>query len=441
MNLHCIPFGEHVIVYRPLLRLAFLANEAMAGLARRGPGPARSAAEKQAIDFLEAIDFWAPDPEPPPEWRPSGAHRPTSAVLLMTSACNLRCTYCYAAAGSTPPVAMPLDRALRVIDEVHANARAAGAPEFELSFHGGGEPTLHWPTLVAAVTHARARDLPCRISLASNGVWTEEQTRFLLREIDEMSISLDGLPAIHDSQRPRVGGGGSAAAVLRTIAALDEAGRAYGVRITVTPASWPRLTEGIQFLCAQTRCSIFQVEPTYTDRRGQYADPSPEQARSFADAFIAAHRAAAAAGRTLFYSGARPWVIASAFCSAPESSLVVTPEGDVVTCFETHDKRHPLLEKFAIGRAEADGVEVDPSRIRDFAACQAERRATCTDCFCYWHCGGDCASRCMASPEPRRARCEANQAITAELLAGYIAQSGGVWTGQFPQHESAGGTP
>lgn len=429
MDIHWIPFEGKFIVYRPLKRLAFVANAALLRrieqrLAGQFPAPAESDA------FLEQIGFWEPDPAPPELWCPgSQGHRPTTATLLLTSACNLRCTYCYARGGEDTSYRMSWPLAQRVIDTAYENARAFGRDEFGLALHGGGEPTLNWEVLEAAVRYARAKDMPCHISMASNGVWSQRQQHFILDHFDGLSISFDGIREVQDTQRPRASGRGSFSAVLRTIRALDGSRLRYGVRLTATPATFERLAEGIALLCSRTDCQVMQVEPAYSGQRGIYADPTPEQGAAFVNGFMGAFEIAMRHERTLFYSGARPWVIASAFCRAPEEALVVTPEGDVVTCFETHDRRHSATASFTIGEATPEAVRIAPNRVAAFAVAQEERRSGCRSCFCYWHCGGDCASRCTATAESRRGRCDVNRAISREIIAWYIAAGGGVWRG------------
>ncbi|MBI2877930.1 MAG: radical SAM protein [Candidatus Tectomicrobia bacterium] len=431
MEIYAIPFNQQFILYRPLRRLAFLGNQAMVRYVRERAAGARPAADGEVDGFLEAIGFWEPDPPPPGPWVPSDEHRPTMAVLLMTSRCNLRCTYCYAHGGEGPLRQMPAGLARMAIDMMVENARALEQERFSLAFHGGGEPTMHWEVLRAAVEHARGKDLPCEITMATNGLWSERQREFILRHFTGLSLSFDGIREVQDAQRPRADGRGSFKAVVETIRALDQAALPYGVRMTATPESFAQLPEGVAFLCQETRCQVIQVEPCYAPGRGGHFDPHPEQAGAFTRAFLQAFEVASRAGRTLFYSGARPWVVASSFCRAPEDSLVVTPEGDVVTCFETHGRRHPLIARFTIGRASRSGVKVDPEALHAFAARQRERRAACSGCFCYWHCGGDCATRCMSSPAENRGRCQVNRDITRELLAWYIAAGEGIWRGEI----------
>jgi radical SAM protein with 4Fe4S-binding SPASM domain len=211
--------------------------------------------------------------------------------------------------------------------------------------------------------------------------------------------------------------------------ALDRAHVDYGLRLTATPAAFALLPESVAMLCQESECREMQVEPAFANERGEHSDPTPRQAATFASLFMEAFEVARSYGRLLLYSGARPNLVVSAFCRAAEDALVVTPEGDIVTCYEVHDRRHRLMSRFVIGRATPDAVEIDPDRLRRFAATQNGRRDECAGCFCYWHCAGDCATRCGGAPNDGGGRCEVNRAITRELIAWHIAEGDGVWNG------------
>ncbi len=359
----------------------------------------------------------------------AGAHRPTEAVLLMTGACNLRCVYCYAHGGEDSRLRMSLPLAKTIIDRAAANALAQGRSRFRLVFHGGGEPTLNWDVLVGAVEHARTKRVPCHVSMSSNGLWTGRQRSFILANFQGLSISFDGIPRVQNAQRPRPGGGASFSAVMESMQAMDKSGFRYGVRMTVLPPSMRHLAAGVQLLCERTHCGPIQVEPAYTDERGSYADPTGEQGRAFVTAFMGAFRVAQRAGRRLGYPGARLATLCGTFCHAGAEAFVTTPEGDLVSCYEMHDRRHPFIDRFVVGHASPGRVRFDYARLRDFADWQNRCRESCRGCFCYWHCAGDCAARRIGVPENRGGRCEVNRQITAQLLAWYIARGGGVWNG------------
>jgi len=466
MEVYAIPVEGKFILYRPLLRLAFIGNRAMADLtldlvrreaARAGDDGRRAVQEAtnrsgashddqgQAADWVRSIGFLEPDPSPPPP--PSPVYRPTTAVLLLTSRCNLRCTYCYARGGEGPAQDLSPSVARAVIDQVHDNAVEVGQPYFDLTFHGGGEPLQAWATLQEAVAYARSKSLPSRISMVSNGLCTVPQREWLLHNLDSLSISFDGRAATQDRQRRSASGGGSFKAAMRTIRALDKAQFSYGIRMTATAPWREQLPEDVRFICEETGCPAMQVEPAFNTRRGEHRGPTLEESEAFVDAFVESFEIAWKAGRQLTYSGARPWLLTSTFCTAPHAALIVNPAGKLVTCYEVADEGHPLAHLSTVGCVVGDQVAIDDQARSAFSTWLEQRRAGCSGaapnsegCFCIWHCSGDCYPRSFAAARTlpgTSSRCHANREITARVLLWYIMNSrtdealgGGVWRGE-----------
>lgn len=480
MEIRYVPFANATIIYRPLLPLAFLGNVALARYIagrRAGQLPARG---DEVDAFLDQINFWRPDPPEPVATQPTMDQQPATVVLLMTNQCNLRCTYCYARAGESAPRTMALPLAQRAIDLAHRNAQTRGLERFALTFHGGGEPTANWDVLVGAVKHAESKDLPCEITMSTNGVLSDGQRAFIVEHFSGISLSMDGLPTVQNIQRPTLGGGDSFGSVRRTLMALDSAGLRYGVRLTLTPATFSTLPAAVEWLCHETACQGIHVEPNYTGARGaEHGEPEKKDAELFIAAFREAFALAARYGRALFYSGARLHHRSAMFCRAATDALVVTPEGDLVGCFEVHDRTHPLHGEFHLGTlrdespfqenesqpnsihfATAARGKSDPSlpilgnprnieihshsevgfdnpiwhqpALDAFTTREETWRAGCEECFCYWHCAGDCATRRVLLADRSGGRCHANREITKEILAWYIAAFGGVWDGAIP---------
>jgi uncharacterized protein len=317
MQVFTVPVEDKYLVYRPLLRLAFVGNRAMANLvqdlARAKPANDIRPLE-EAMAFLERIGFLEPDPEPPPL---PGSSFPRTAVLLLTNRCNLRCTYCYASGGEGTPRDLSPEAARAVIDEACRNAKRQGGSHFDSTFHGGGEPTQAWSTLRQATDHARSKDLECRVSMVSNGVWSSRQREWVLENVDMLTISMDGRPATQNRQRPFASGRGSSREVMRTLQALDEAARSYGVRLTATAPWIGSVAEDVRFVCDNTDCRTMMVEPAFNTKRGQHRGPSVAEAKAFAAAYMEAFDVASRRGRRLTYSGARPWALTQAFRESP----------------------------------------------------------------------------------------------------------------------------
>ena len=448
MDAFAIPVEGKFILYRPLRRLAFVGNRAMADLAMesechgaagdgRGQPPSASATSEEALDFLEAIGFLEPDPAPPPP--PGPAYLPTTAVLLLTNRCNLRCAYCYASGGEGPVQDLSSDLARVVIDQVHQNAVELNRSCFELTFHGGGEPLQAWDLVQEATAYARSKGLPCHVSMVTNGICTARQRKWLVEHLDSLSISFDGAQSTQDLQRPFASGQGSFRAVMRTVEALDKAGFSYGFRMTATAPWRERLPADVRFICEETGCRAMQVEPAFNTSRGGHRGPAREESEAYIDGFMAAYEIAGQAGRQLTYSGARPWLLTHTFCTAPHGALIVNAAGDLVACYEVADNHHPLAGISTVGHVTDGRVVVDRQAQQRLWTYLEEKRGSCRDCFCYWHCAGDCYTRAQAAdkagePSPR---CHMNREITARMLLWNIQNSDGVWQGQGMGPQSA----
>jgi uncharacterized protein len=293
---------------------------------------------------------------------------------------------------------------------------------------------MAWPALKACVAHARKAPLPAKISLTSNGVWTGAQRAWILDNIDEISLSLDGPASIQDRQRPRASGRGSHAAVAKAVQALDRRRAGYGVRVTVTERSAGLVPEIVEHLCQETGAGAIQVEPAFSRGRARQDGQAVSRLAEFAASFLEGHAIASRHGRHMHYSGARPWLLTGRFCQAVTDSLIVGPDGFLTACYEVCDRSHELSGDFLFGALdERAGVQADLGARRRLLAKIEERRQGCQGCFCFYHCAGDCPSKTF-SGQPgghllRGERCELNREITKELIVRQIEAGGGVWRG------------
>src|SRR5207248_3231629 len=133
------------LMYAPLRRAAFVTNASVVNfLADLQAGFVDDAVDPDGAlrEFLRRLEIVDAGAETLPVTTFSGDPEPTSVTLFLTTACNLRCTYCYASAGDTPTKHMSLEVAKRGIDFITANAAKKGSAAFEVLYHGGGEPTV-----------------------------------------------------------------------------------------------------------------------------------------------------------------------------------------------------------------------------------------------------------------------------------------------------------
>jgi uncharacterized protein len=158
-----------------------------------------------------------------------------TAWLHVTNACNLRCPYCYV---NKSGEGMDESVGRAAVEAVMQSAVTHGFPAVKLKY-AGGEASLNHRLMVSLHAHARAlaadRGLQLYATLLSNGVSLPPAlVETLKAEGIRVMISLDGLGAQHDAQRPTVGGKPSFHFVERTIAQLIEQGHAPHLSVTIT---------------------------------------------------------------------------------------------------------------------------------------------------------------------------------------------------------------
>lgn len=443
MELFTIPVPEEeketYIIFRPLIGLAFLGNRGLVDLAYRLADDPQTPLRSDISQFLQAAGYFQPDPPAPQP--PSGDFDPLGLTLLLTNQCQLRCTYCYAAAGEMSRQVLPLEYGRLAIDCAAEAVLRRGAARLEVTLHGGGEPTFPWKTLQALVAYTRQKPVPASISLTSNGIWSESQTEWILAHIDGVSISMDGGPQTQNRQRPFVSGRPSSDWVMRSIAALEAHTFPYTIRMTALPP-WDSLVGDMEYLCENTRCANIQVEPAFNTRRGEESGPPDGEGPGFARAFLKAHQIATQAARNLVYSGASLENVTATFCSAGYSSLIVTPEGALVACYTTTHSSHPLAPLTTIGRIQDGKIQIDESARTLLHQLMKERRQACRECYCFWSCAGDCFAKYLTPQHGGHlvydGRCDINRSLLRDLMLQRMAASQGVWMRYFPCRHSPG---
>jgi uncharacterized protein len=207
-----------------------------------GPAVLNLAAYQRLTEFrqpqvpVQAVDYTLADcglllpagQEPALAWRP-----PTTltAWLHVTNACNLDCPYCYIRK-SNARMTEAVGRA--AVAATFRSALRNGFQTVKLKY-AGGEATLHFRLIqrlhAYAQELARESNLKLEGVILSNGtVWTAAMARWVATAGLRVMISLDGVGAAHDAQRPDRAGQSTFGRVERTV---DQLLRPAGLQPTI----------------------------------------------------------------------------------------------------------------------------------------------------------------------------------------------------------------
>ena len=176
-------------------------------------------------------------------------HTLLTAWLQTTNKCNFACRYCYSPRQKAD---MSLQIGYDVINTVFKAASAYSYPIIKLKY-AGGEPLLRF-TLIEQL-HRRARELSNRQGIDLEGVILSNGTLLTPQILETMQslglrlmISLDGLGAAHDSQRPYANGDASSMDVVEAIDLAIAFGLTPDISITVSSRNVESLPELVEWL-------------------------------------------------------------------------------------------------------------------------------------------------------------------------------------------------
>lgn len=159
-------------------------------------------------------------------------------VKPVSSACNMRCRYCFYTDVSRNRACADMGRMSETtLDNIVRRALAYADGQVSFSFQGG-EPTLagydFFKNLVALQKKYNTRGLHIHNAVQTNGYGIDERLLDLFaREHFLVGVSYDGTPELHDKYRMDAAGKGTSARIQNTIKALRERGIEFNVLCVV----------------------------------------------------------------------------------------------------------------------------------------------------------------------------------------------------------------
>ena len=417
------------ILYAPLRNLVARLNDgAVSSVAKYLYEKPLSEDDKPIIELLEKQGFFEPATANFGALRP-----PTQVTLFPSDGCNLRCRYCYAAAEKRRHK-LPLEAAKAAVDYVADNAKKLGNKDFVVGFHGNGEPFTNFELIkdICIYTKEKAEELGIEghTTIATNGAMPDEQLDWLLAWFDGVNISSDVLPDLQNRQRPFANGAGSFELVDRTLKRLDEAGKHYGIRATLTADSVGRLKELALFAAERyPNCEVLHVEPAWECGRCLRTGETTPDTAEFIEQFLEAEEALKDSKMKLVFSGARQEHLTNRFCAASADSFVLTSEGLVTSCYEVCELSDERADRFVYGRydPETKSFVFDREKMEALHRMTVENMPACRDCFCKYHCAGDCPAKLLGLKEPEQhggsQRCQIARALTLRQITRKLEQA------------------
>ena len=374
----------------------FSLAEAQAAGAGRFP-------EKELRDAWQEIEALTREgllfaPPVTPELLPAAAkpgQNLKALCLHIAHDCNLTCAYCFAAKGTykTAKKLMPTSVARHALDFLAANSGAK--QQLEIDFFGG-EPTLNFQTVKDTVAYSR--EVAERTGKRFNFTITTNATlldhnliAYINEHMDNVVLSLDGRPEIHDRLRRSNTGEATYQTILpdalRLVAARGS--RSYFIRGTFTAYN-PDFVQDVLHL-ADAGFTEISLEPVVGRGLPLHLN------QSHLPAILASYEQLALAYIDRIKQG-RPFQFYHfkvalyqgpclskrvAACGAGVSYLAVTPEGELYPC-------HQFVGEAAFKLGSLSAGVVNQALGQQFTQANIFTKAACRACWAKLYCSGGC---------------------------------------------------
>lgn len=168
-------------------------------------------------------------------------------TIWLTYACNLKCTYCYEEEEKRN-LYLSKAKAKQLLAYIKSRSITYSDNDISIVLHGG-EPMLNYDILCYIVKEVKSWDSNVTISMTTNGTLiNEDNIEFILENIDDLSISLDGVAQVHNANRKYKNGKGSFADASKNVIKILERKRDTIARMTVTHETVGNIYDNVIFL-------------------------------------------------------------------------------------------------------------------------------------------------------------------------------------------------
>lgn len=317
--------------------------------------------------------------------------------------CNLRCKYCFADTGEYHMQSRSLltvETGKMALDWLIS--KSGKRINLEVDFFGG-EPLMNFPVIREVVAYGRELEKKHRklfkFTTTTNAVLlNDEIIDFLNQEMDNVVISLDGRPGVHDRMRPTANGKGSYDLIMEKAKTFvkKRGQQRYYLRGTFTRHN---LDFGQDVLhLADEGFEQLSVEPVVTDERNSYAIRDQDLPRVLEEyewlgkQYV--QRRAEGRWFNFFHfmvdlTGGPCLRKRLTGCGAGNEYVAVTAEGDIYPC-------HQFVGREGMRMGSVLDGSFDANIQQRFQQNHVLSKEKCNQCWARFYCSGGCAANAHA---------------------------------------------
>lgn len=311
-------------------------------------------------------------------------------VFVLTSACNLQCSYCFEGNHDAPEVFDVTDVKIG-IKEMFKEAVSKNNKLISFSLFGG-EPSMNWNAVEVAIATAKQLEnttgVKCYKAIVTNGVMGVEQVRFLAENFDFVYFSFDGPKELFLHQRKPKAGSGVYDIIFRNAKEVYRYSTYLSFKVTVTKLTIDHLKEIDDFFADNFPTCSRLYQPCMVEKDDELYIPFGK----FLNKYLELKR----------YSIFRKNMTTSLYKNKPSDRFcnlmvrnVIYPDGSVLACHRSNMciPEDEVKKNFKVGHCDENGLININHEKQEYLECfNVNNIAECCNCPLKYHCCGGCAT-------------------------------------------------
>jgi uncharacterized protein len=311
--------------------------------------------------------------------------------LLLTTACNLNCVYCYAEANRSTNTNVIIEKLNIFLDSVPTDINS-----LNIEFHGG-EPTVAFIQMRKAHELISQKFPNSTFMIQTNGVFSEEILDWLTNNKVTINFSIDGTEDIHNAQRPAINKRTNSFKELHTnINKAQQKETGTACIVTITEYNLNKMKD-IYYYLKENKFKYIKFNPLLKEGRALNSDEDTTTppdldvfAKNLAEISLSAFQ-----DKIIIDSDMLPNVHTRqpsfARCGAVCNQTTICPDGEIIACSDAvyltpDNKDNP----FYFATITDSNIEYNKQHEIQLRNSTADNYPLCENCFLRWHCAGGC---------------------------------------------------
>lgn len=326
-----------------------------------------------------------------------GHFRKQMVSILLTTRCNMNCAYCITSSNFFKTIDIDINFAMKGIKDYFEHTKYP-----YVRFVALGEPTQNFKALKQLYEYARRLSHgQAKFELQTNGFFNAHTASWIAGHIDQVWLSFDGLPQIHDKLKRSKTGGPTSQKILENSRIMQEK-TSVGFRTTITSLNVQRQEEMVRFACNHGIKAIFSKlmlppanfspEHGFYRLKGTLETDIMEYAKYFVKSWKLARKLGIFIGNGYINNFDE---ICEFACRACAPCPHLTPDGYVSAC-DRATQGQTALQEFIYGRYNLakKSIEYDNEKIKLLRDRSVYNMVQCSDCDIKFRCAGGCLGTC-----------------------------------------------